>query len=640
MDSSRAEGACPRPTAANWRAGTGLVAVLLAAMLSLPAMADTLGTLPASPQGETAPAGSDDEPADTAPRSIVPPGFGATTPGGAETQPAAEPAQPAVQGTSTVIEAVPGSSKAGITMDTLGSVDASATGLIDDKQGSLGADMWRGASRSDVERYLAQLPVVTGSPVMNDLSRRLLLTGAQPPEGPKDGVSVLALRLNQLIAIGHADLAYDLGNSAQADKSTDVVMARARAALAIGKDGEACAELPDIPTGSDPAHDAAAAFNLKLSAFCQVVSGNKSTANLTLDLAREEGLDDPLFYSLVAQATDGLKLKAPDPKSLDILEVALYRLAGRELPKNAGEIAASAVVQTLARDEKLAPEIRIAAGERAAMLGLLKADELAALYKLPKFAEADFDGLKTGSFPANSAMRRALLFQAIDQEVSPVERANLIKLMLATGRTAGVYLVTVEALMPTLSSLTPSPVLRNVAPEAVRAFLTVGDRKNAEAWYALIAPEAGGSSIGRDARELSALMRISDPQGPGGNSDQISADILADLHSGVKAVQTFATLEAYLLKSLGYPVPQNVLAAITDMAPDSLIDQLRTAGQKNEIGEVVMLSLVAIGPGGPDSADPLVVAQAVSSLRAVHLDVEARRLATEALMGRSHAEPG
>lgn len=630
----------------DWRMGAGLAVALLVAPLSLAARADTLGTIPASqaPAG-AAPEEASAEPVDSAPRSIVPPGFGATTPGGALPEATSEPAPPGgaqVPGRASTqtLHAVPGRANSSITIGTLGSVDASATGLIAESEGGFGSDMWRGTTRGDVERHLGHLPVVTGSPVMNDLARRLLLTGAQPPEGRQGETSLLAVRLDGLISAGHADLAYDLGQSALADKAPAVAIARARAALALGKDREACAELPDIPTGNDPAHDAVAAFSLKLSAFCQVVSDNKATANLTLDLAREEGLDDPLFYSLVAEATDGLKLKASDPKSLDILDAALYRLAHRELPKTAGEIASTAIVQTLARDETLAPETRIAAGERAAMLGLLASEELGALYKLPAFAETDFYGLATGTFPDVPALRRALLFQAIDAEVSPVERANLIRLMLATGESGGLYLATVETLMPTLAALTPSTVLRNLAPAAVRAFLLVGERSHAELWYGLIAPEAGGSTIGRDARELGALMRISDPQGPGGNSEQISADVLADLRSGVSATRRFATLETLLLEALGYPLPQNVLAAVTGMAPDSLGNQLAAAGQKGATGEVVLLSLVAIGPGGPDGADPHVVAQAVSSLRAVHLDDEARRLATEALMGHSHAEPG
>lgn len=625
--------------ASDPHASAGLAGFVAFLLVSTAAVADTLGTIAVSPPpGDARETGTQS----AGPQRIVPPGFGATSPGAAATPPvgASFPGgtDPSAQGTPQVVKSLPGSAGSGITVSTLGGVDASAAGLLGQTEGGFGSDMWRGATRADIERHLAELPVVTGSPVMNDLTRRLLLTGAEPPAGPQSGTSLLAVRLDQLTHSGHADLAVDLAKSAQADKTPAVAVARARAALATGNHDEACNALADIPTGSDPAHDETAAFSLKLSAFCQVLAGKKSEANLTLDLAREEGLDDPIFYSLVAEATDGLKLKADDPKQLDILDVALYRLAHRELPKNAGQIATVPVVQTLARDESLPAETRIVAGERAAMLSLINADELAGLYKLPSFTQADFDGLKAATFPEQPAIRRALLFQAINVEILPTERAALIKLMLSTGQSAGLYLSTVEVLLPILAQLTPSPTLRDLAPAAVRAFLLVNDRPHALQWYALIAPQ--GQGIGRDARELGALIRISNPQGPGGNDDQITADILADLSSGVAAVRMFAVREALLLQALGYPLSPKVLAAVTSVTPTELMNQLQNAGQKGVVGEVVLLSLVSIGPGGPDGADPHVTAQAVSSLRAVHLDAEARRLATEALMGRSHAEPG
>lgn len=638
MASSRVEGEGVTRRTSELRAGLGVAGLAALLMASAPALADTLGTLPASevPATQNAtPQGT--APQSMAPQSIVPPGFGATNPnsGAASFPGGVEPDAGAVPQT---VKSVPGSAGSGITVSTLGGVDASAAGLLDEKNGGLGADMWRGATRSEVERYLAQMPVVTGSPVMNDLARRLLLTTAQPPEGTQGGASLLAIRLERLTLAGHADLAVELAKTVQADKSPAVALARARAALAAGAHDEACAALADIPTGTDPAHDATAAFSLKLSAFCQVLAGKKTEANLTLDLAREEGLDDPMFYSLVAEATDGLKLKADDPKQLDILDVALYRLAHRELPKNAGAIATVPVVQTLARDESLPPETRILAGERAAMLGLIEADELAKLYNLQPFTQVDFDGLKAATFPPEPAFRRALLYQAINAEVLPTDRAELIKLMLSTGESAGLYLSTVEVLLPVLTQLTPSSTLRTLAPSAVRAFLLVGDQAHAAQWYALVAPQ--GQGIGRDARELGALMRISDPQGPGGNGEQIAADLRADLRSGVSATRMFAAKEALLLQALGYPVPQDIISAAATAAPTDLMNQLQNASGKNAVGEVVLLSLVSIGPGGPDGAVPQVTAQAVSSLRAVNLGAEARRLATEALMGRSHAAPG
>jgi hypothetical protein len=660
-----------------------LVAVSLG-LLAGAAQADTLGTMPAGkvvtpgtvtttgPGGTvTAPAPSSPSPSSTpqsspqsgpmtpvseqgdpqraaspalnaGPQPIVPPGFGATSSGSGAAFPGGS--APAQGTTIQTLGAVPGRANSGIEMGELGTVDASAAGLIGAGDGGFGPDMWRGTTRADVDRYLAAMPVATGSPAADDLARRLLLTSATPPEGQASGTSLLAARLDRLIASGHADLAAELGRSAQADKSPTVAIARARAALALGEDEDACGELADIPAGNDPAHDETAAFSTKLSAFCQIQSGNKAAANLTLDLAREEGLDDPLFFSLAAQATDGLKLKAAEPKSLGILEARFYRLAKRELPKNAGTIAVPAIVKTLSEDDTLPPQTRIEAGERAAVLGLIKAEELAALYRLPSFKPDDLENAKVGNFPASAALRRAVLFQAIEAEVLPTDRIDLIKQMFATGETGGVYSATVDVLLPSLGELTPSPAVKGLAPAAVRAFLLAGDRAHAQQWYALVTPE-GGASIGRDARELSALMRFSDPAGPGQLTDRIAADIVADLKSGVADTQNFGATEAMLFDAFGQPLPQAVLEALVSAprsvgAPEALLNQLHNAGLHGSVGEVVLLSLVAIGPGGPDSADRQTVAQSVSSLRAVHLDGEARRLATEALMGRSHAGRG
>ncbi|MDR3497684.1 MAG: hypothetical protein P4L72_00495 [Parvibaculum sp.] len=591
------------------------------------------------------------------PQSIVPQGFGATMPGAPSVNSAFPAGQNAVDGGLQAVTPVPGRSNSGITIGTLQGVDASSAGLIGENDGGFGTNMWLGATRADVDTYLAVMPVATGSPAVDDLSRRLLLTSATPPEGEASGTSLLALRLDRLIASGHADLAAELGRSAQADKTPAVVVARAKAALATGKTQDACAALADLPTGSDPAHDETAAFTLKLSAYCQISSGNKTAAGLTLDLAREEALDDPLFFSLAYQASDGVKLKAAEPKKLDILDVAFYKLAGRDLPKNAAAMVPPAMLADLSKDGKLSVEARIGAGEHAAADGLIKGEDLAALYRLPKFTADDIDGVKAGTYPASQELRRALLFQAIDAEVSPVDRAELMSTFLATGDSVGLSAATTAVLLPMIKQLTPSPTLRMFAPVAVRTFLLAGDRSQAQSWYALVGsasvPPAGaqaglepvGGSLGREARVLGALMRISDPKGPGGDPDQVAADIVADLRSGVAANQNFGALEAMLLDAQGYPLPQPVLDALplapkSQGAPEALLNQLHAAGLKGSVGEVVLLSLVAIGPGGPDRADRQALAQSVSSLRAVHLDGEARRLATEALMGRSHAGPG
>ncbi|MDO8288048.1 MAG: hypothetical protein Q7T44_02405 [Parvibaculum sp.] len=575
------------------------------------------------------------------PQPITPPGIGGTS------APIVKPTTAFPTGDDTprgaplqALPVVPGQKSSGISMGELGGVDASAAGLIGSGDGGFSTNMWAGVSRTNVDQDLARMPVGTGSPVANDLARRLLLTTATPPQGQTSGLSLLAIRLDRLSASGRADLAAELGKGTMADTSPPVAVARARASLALGDDKTACSELNNLPAGNDPAHDELDAFSTRLSAFCQISSGNNAAANVTLDLAREEGYDDPLFYSLAAEANDGLKLKAAAPKSLDALDVRFYALAKRALPENAGSIADTSVVKLLAQNENLSSPIRIEAAERAVEAGVLKGVDLSAIYNETSFKPDEVDAARAGIYPKTAALRRAVLFQAIAVEILPTDRAGLMAAFLNMGIDDKVYLASVESLLPTLTATSPLPELKFFAPAATRALLMAGKRDEATKWFALV-----GNDGSRDARELSSLMRLSDPAGLKPIDTALAAAIAADLKSGVAATQNFAATEAMIYDASGQVLPQNVLEALVAAprsvgAPELLLNQLRSAGLKGSLGEVVLLSLVAIGPGGPESADRQAVAQSVSSLRAVHLESEARRLALEALLGRSHAGHG
>lgn len=630
---------------------SGLVAIC--ALLAGPAFADDLAAGPKSivPPGLAAPAADAANPAD------MPAGVAPVVEPGDPSAPVASPAAPAApmslypagqsaapEVTSREISAVPGGgASSGIVMGTLGSVDASSTGLIDQSQGSLGDTMWAGATRTDIDTYLAGMPVATSSPVMSDLARRLLLTGAEPPPAESGGPSLLATRLNRLIAAGDVTHALELANNAGKEKTPAVAIEHARAALAATKADEACSTLADIPPGSDPAHDDVAAFSLKLSAYCQIHADNKPVAMLTVDLAREEGLDDPLFYSLAGQAIDGIKLKADDPKSLNIIDAAFYQLAGRDLPSDAAKTAVPALLLWLARDDKLPIETRMIAAERAVMLRLMSGADLAALYKQATFTPADFDGLQTGEFPKSDILRRALLYQAVQAEVVPETRIRLIQLAFSTGESAHIYYATVQALLPVLEQMQPSPALKALAPSAVRAFLLIGDDAQAQKWFDLMTAQPG---IGRNARELGAIMALS-KAGAKVDTEAMAGDIRKDLASGEVSIREFAACEALMIDALGLSLPTDIWQSIVSVMPgvvghmptESLLTQLDVAARKGAVGETVMLAIYAMGDGA-NGVHPRAAAQAVASLKAVHLDAEAHRLATEALLARSRAGRG
>ncbi|ABS63338.1 hypothetical protein Plav_1719 [Parvibaculum lavamentivorans DS-1] len=586
------------------------------------------------------------------PQRIVPSGYGATSPSSVQQQ--VEPSKPsqffptgqqATEPSVRVLSAIPGSANSGIEIGSLSGVDAASAGLISQQQGGFGPSMWQGASRADIDQYLARLPVATRSPVMNDLARRLLLTGAQPPEGG-GGTSLVATRLNRLVAAGETEAAVELGKAAGSPRSPAVAAGLAQAALAQGDARLACDALKDIPPGNDPAHDAMAAFTVKLSSYCQISAGNPEIASLTVDLAREEGLDDALFYSLAGQAYAGIMLRAPEPNRLSIIDASFYRLAERELPANAVEIAEPALLPQLLADPSVSDDMKVAAAERAAAYGLIPGRELAAYYSKPQFTPEQMAGLLTSDIPEASPLRRAMIYQAIGGAVAADERIQLFKLAFATAESAGLYYPTVEALYPELESLTPSDALRPLAPAATRAFLAIGERSKAQEWFSLLA--SGGQMIGRDVRELSGLMRVAGGSPQAFNSEQASAEIIADLKSGVKSTKVYAASEAMLLDALGFQLMPAVWEALLNardalggtVPPEALLNRLQAAGRKGAVGETVMLALDALGESGPGAVHPRAAAQAAASLKAVNLENEARLLALEALLARSNAGRG
>lgn len=587
------------------------------------------------------------------PQSIVPPGYGATTPSSATPDqtpstpsqffPAGQrPSEPSIR----TLSAIPGSANTGIEIGTLSGVDAGAVGVISQQEGGFGPSMWQGASRADIDQYLARLPVATRSPVVNDLGRRLLLTGAQPPEGSGGGTSLLATRINRLVAAGETEAALELGKAVGKERSPAVASGLARAALAQGDGRLACDALKDIPPGNDPAHDEMAAFSVKLSTYCQISAGNPEIASLTMDLAREEGLDDPLFYSLAGEAAAGIILRAPEPNRLGVVEVAFYRLAKRDLPENAIEIAEPALLPGLLADPSISDEMKVAAAERAAAYGLIPGRELAAYYSKPGFTPEQMAGLLTSDIPEASPLRRAMIYQAIGTSVAADERIQLFKLAFATAESAGLYYPTIEALYPELESLVPSDALRPLAPAATRAFIAMGERTKAQEWFSLMS--TGGQMIGRDVRELSGLMRVAGGSPQAFDTAQVSAEIVADLKSGVKSTQVFAGSEAMMLDALGFQLTPAVWDALLDardalagrVPPEALLNQLLNASRKGAVGETVMLALEAVGESGPGAVHPRAAAQAAAGLKAVNLENDARHLALEALLARSNAGRG
>jgi hypothetical protein len=613
-----------------------------------------LGEVPTAPQVQTGPI------------RILPPGVGAAPEEPSDFDAPANdpvalfPAGPSAGGRGDLptraVGARPGEAGTDIEVGALGKVDEASVGLLDDRNGGLGTTMWSGTDRRVVEQLIVRVPGPTDSYVLGALSRRLLLTSARPPQGTNSGPSLLALRLQRLNEAGRSDdIARLYARAGVSQPTPAAAMEFALAMLATGERDAACNLLGGLPVGGDPGTDPVAAFALKLSIFCQISGGMTAAANLTVDLAREQGLDAPYFLSLAVAATDGLSLDASEPRLFDPLTYRMMGLAQRPLPGDAVGRLVPALLVPVAEDGALDPEVRIAAAERAASLGLLDGDQMAAAYLAVAYTREDVAGVRVGVEPASPYRRRALFHQAVLDERVPAGRADLLAMLFFREKGGEAYAATLAAHRGSLASVPPSNVLTSFAPLAVRAFVELGDRVRAGMWLSVL---EGSAADTQQVRELQAVLRLIDPNTVAGaalplladtNADAVPATpippflqpALSDLAAG-GAAREFAALEIVLLDALGLPLPAPVWDALLvsgglpggEVAPVAVTQRLKLASNQKRVGETVLLTLAALSDSGVGQAHPQTLSETVKALRLVGLEQEARRLAAEAMMAR------
>jgi hypothetical protein len=64
-----------------------------------------------------------------------------------------------------------------------------------------------------------------------------------------------------------------------------------------------------------------------------------------------------------------------------------------------------------------------------------------------------------------------------------------------------------------------------------------------------------------------------------------------------------------------------------------VLGELALASQQKEAGRTILLVIRALGPDGPEGANPLALGDSIRALKRTGLDADARRLAAEALYG-------
>ena len=537
-----------------------------------------------------------------------------------------------------------------ISVERLSGIDPDTVGLLDEGNGGIGIDMWQGTSRSRLQQMIRDLPDQIPSPSLRMLARNLLLSTAELPElaegeslpTTQEG-SLLKARLGKLMAMGYVQETLDLIRAADGalEREPDLIHMVLKAQLLQGDLGSACALV------REQEDNLAEAFWQKRLVLCQLLDGNVTAAQFGATLLQDEGIDDPLFFTLVERITDKRDIALPPAESMNEVHLALMWLSQTPVPENLLASAEPAMLRAIAENPHTNLEVRLEAAESAARMGAIQTGTLAEIYKSVSFSQEEL--LKPLSIAQEefNARSRALLYQASSIETVPETKALLVRKALELAREAGIYSLAVEVHANQILQLPVSADQWDFASEAARALYAIGRPKPAEAWLSHLDIQAQRDPEAAEAKTaLWALSRLASDSYDLETDDaarrkwaELTLRTAPDQSEFValrRIQMTYSLLEAVERQ----PVALAAWTEILDLPrtrhatlPNPALERLMAdAAQNGRKAETAAWVLWVLSDTGPALSEPAILASAITSLRLAGLEKQAYDIAIEAAL--------
>ena len=522
----------------------------------------------------------------------------------------------------------------GIQVDSLKSIDVDTVGVLTVEQGGFGQRMWEGTPRSLVDSILPQLPVNTASAAMRDLMRRLLLSTAAVPEGDSQ-TSLVVMRIGLLAAMGDTRGVGDLLKATPTRKQNrELTRIEADARFLANDNARACSlAAGQFGEGED-------LYWNKAFIFCQALAGEMDKAALGLAVLNEMGEEDVVFTTLIEGLAGGGTVAVDSMTDPSPLHLAIARAAKVQLPADILSSNRPGILRAIAISPNAPVELRLEAAERAEAAGALPVDALRQLYASTNFTDEELANPRSRSVAESGPLSRALLYRNALLQTVPTARAEAMQSALELARQGGRYASTVRVYMDVLRQIPPAEELAWFAPEAIRALLTNKKHEQASVWFRLLKASA---LFNKDSVALlNALLPVARLAGSLDAETWTTGQLDAwwEAVKGEDRAADRAALLYSLFDALGEPVPDNLWQELIENSAKSMVAmlhpalwwRLQSAAEEGRVGEAVMLSLLALGEGGPGQAEPVVLRQVLTTLRILGLESEARELAVEAVM--------
>ena len=330
----------------------------------------------------------------------------------------------------------------------------------------------------------AAVPPAPRSRALRDLQFKVMVSELVPP--PADNSpppSLFVRKVDRLAAMGEGESLNELVRSAGAYSDPAIAGTAANALLLAGERAGGCNIVQN--------QKLAQPFALRAEAACKLAAGDSAAA---LALVEGQKPRDNALFTLVQLAAGSLPPTTAPAGPVDGPMMVMLELAHVPPPAAVLQSTQPSIMRALVANKTLALPVRIEIAERGEVLAIIEATRLADLY---------VQAVREGVTLPPAMARRAQLVTAARDATNAQEIMTAITAVYAATRNSPLFTTMARATASALLNLPPKPEYANVAQEAMRGFLLLGDKKLSLAWTKLALNAAYNN-----ARAMLALDRL------------------------------------------------------------------------------------------------------------------------------------
>ncbi|HZQ01116.1 MAG TPA: hypothetical protein VFB13_16355, partial [Reyranella sp.] len=362
--------------------------------------------------------------------------------------------------------------------------DDRKSGFLTVATGGMPSDAWGSTSLATAKRLISALAAAPRSRALRDLQFKVMVSDLVPPPADNSPApSLFARKVERLAAMGEGESLNEVVRTADAYSDPDIASTVVNAMMMAGERAGACNIVAKYALTQPFGHRAQAA--------CKLASGDNAGA---MAMVEQLSPRDAILIRLVQVAAGGLPPSQAPQTTLDGPAMLMLDLAHVAPPPAVLSSTQPAMIRALVGHRSLPVATRIDIAERGEALAVIEATRLSDLY-----AQAIKD---QAALPAAMGLRARLVAAAHDA-ANAQEIMSSITAVYDETRGSPLFPTLARASASALLHLPPKPEYANVAQEAMRGFLLLGDEQLALAWTKLALQAAYNN-----ARAMMALDRL------------------------------------------------------------------------------------------------------------------------------------